>query len=88
MSKAKAFAFLVAALIYLILPTDLLPDFIQLVGYVDDALLMLAAAWVFYRKWKAKPARALPPPAPTGPRTRQGPAEGRTTPPPDPPKKD
>ena len=34
---------IVSALAYLILPTDMVPDFIPVVGYTDDAAALLAA---------------------------------------------
>jgi len=49
---------LVAALIYFISPVDLLPDFIPLVGYIDDAAIFSLVLNVFhfdldrYRTWK------------------------------------
>jgi uncharacterized membrane protein YkvA (DUF1232 family) len=53
-------AAVVAALIYVISPVDLIPDFIPVIGYVDDAavvsvcILLVEKDLVKYRKWKAK----------------------------------
>ena len=53
-------AAVVAALIYVISPVDLIPDFIPVIGYVDDAavvsvcLLLVEQDLVKYREWKAK----------------------------------
>lgn len=38
----KTKALLIAGLIYFLLPTDLTPDFIPLIGYIDDAAVMTA----------------------------------------------
>ena len=35
-------AMLIAGLIYFLLPTDLTPDFIPLIGYIDDAAVLTA----------------------------------------------
>ena len=49
---------IVAALLYVISPIDLIPDFIPLVGLVDDALVVGACLALVeqdlhaYRKWK------------------------------------
>lgn len=39
---------ILAAIVYLVLPYDLLPDFIGLPGRIDDVLIMAWLAW-FYR---------------------------------------
>lgn len=44
---AKAVAFLVVA--YALSPIDLVPDFIPVLGYVDDVLLLPALIWVAVR---------------------------------------
>jgi uncharacterized membrane protein YkvA (DUF1232 family) len=31
------------------MPLDLVPDFIPVVGYLDDLLVILGAAWLFLR---------------------------------------
>ena len=38
----KTKTLLLAGLIYFLLPTDLTPDFIPLIGYIDDAAVMTA----------------------------------------------
>ena len=39
-----------AGLVYLALPLDLIPDFVPVVGYLDDLLLvMLLVAWLLLR---------------------------------------
>lgn len=53
-------AAVVAALIYVISPIDLIPDFIPVIGYVDDAavvsvcLLLVEKDLMKYKEWKAK----------------------------------
>jgi len=42
-------AVLPAVLLYLAMPLDLVPDFIPVVGYLDDLLVVLGAAWLFLR---------------------------------------
>lgn len=49
---------ILAAVIYIVLPTDLIPDSIPYVGYLDDALVMaftmklVAADVQIYRDWR------------------------------------
>jgi len=56
----KTIAAIVGALIYFISPVDVIPDFIPVVGYLDDAavigfaLKMIEKDLSEYRKWKAK----------------------------------
>jgi uncharacterized membrane protein YkvA (DUF1232 family) len=38
----KTKTLLLAGLIYFLLPTDLTPDFLPLIGYIDDAAVMTA----------------------------------------------
>ncbi len=45
----RARAILPAVVLYLAMPLDLVPDFIPVVGYLDDLLVVLAAAWLFLR---------------------------------------
>ena len=55
-------AAIVAALLYVLSPVDLIPDFIPVVGYVDDALVMAACLKMVeqdlykYKEWKIKQA--------------------------------
>lgn len=42
-------ALLPAVLLYPAMPLDIVPDFIPVVGYLDDVLVILGAAWVFLR---------------------------------------
>ena len=55
-------AAIVAALLYVLAPIDLITDFIPVVGYIDDALVV-AACWAMverdlynYKDWKEKQA--------------------------------
>ena len=34
-------------ILYLLSPIDLIPDFIPVLGYIDDLLILLLALWVF-----------------------------------------
>jgi uncharacterized membrane protein YkvA (DUF1232 family) len=45
----RARAILPALVLYLAMPLDIIPDFIPVVGYLDDVLIVLAAAWLFLR---------------------------------------
>ena len=42
-------------LLYLVMPIDLLPDLIPLIGFTDDIMVVLAGlgftAWGFWRAW-------------------------------------
>jgi len=55
-------AAIVAALLYVFSPVDLIPDFIPVVGYVDDALVVAACLAMVeqdlhtYKEWKVKQA--------------------------------
>jgi uncharacterized membrane protein YkvA (DUF1232 family) len=47
---------LMGLVLYLMLPIDIVPDFIPVVGYVDDALLALFVLWILL---KATPRAVL-----------------------------
>ena len=55
-------AAIVAALLYVLNPIDLIPDFIPVVGYIDDALVVAACLAMVeqdlqnYKDWKKKNA--------------------------------
>jgi uncharacterized membrane protein YkvA (DUF1232 family) len=40
---------LLGLVLYLMLPIDIVPDFIPVLGYVDDALLALFVLWILLR---------------------------------------
>lgn len=48
----------VVSLVYLVLPVDLVPDFIPLLGQVDDLLALLAAVGLSLHTWHQ--LRAVP----------------------------
>ena len=56
-------AAIVAALLYVLCPVDLIPDFIPVVGYLDDAAVVAACIALVrqdlsnYKKWKAAQSR-------------------------------
>jgi uncharacterized membrane protein YkvA (DUF1232 family) len=60
-------AAIVAALLYVLNPFDLIPDFIPGVGYVDDALVVAVCLAMVeqdlhdYKEWKKKQARTANP---------------------------
>ncbi len=35
--------------LYLLMPIDLIPDFIPVVGYLDDVLVLMLGLWLFLR---------------------------------------
>ena len=45
----KVLAWTVAGVVYLLWPFDLIPDFLALVGWVDDLLI---AGFSFYMAWR------------------------------------
>lgn len=47
--KALKYWLILAALLYLLLPFDFLPDFLGLPGRVDDLLMMVWFAWLYRR---------------------------------------
>ena len=56
----RMIASLAGALIYFISPIDLIPDWIPMAGFLDDAAILAAvfklseADLIFYRRWKRK----------------------------------
>ncbi len=60
----RAIAAVVAALLYVLNPLDLVPDFIPLVGWLDDGAILAACLMMIegdlhaYRKWKVDRAHA------------------------------
>ena len=54
----KAAVWALAGFLYLVWPFDALPDWAVLVGWVDDALVVLLAAYMAYRAYQKK----APPP--------------------------
>lgn len=44
----KTKAIITAALLYVVLPTDLTPDFIPFIGYIDDAAIVAAVVKTLY----------------------------------------
>lgn len=47
--KALKYWLILAALLYLLMPWDFLPDFLGLPGRVDDLLMMAWLAWLYHR---------------------------------------
>lgn len=45
----RARVILPALVAYLAMPLDVVPDFIPVLGYLDDVLIVLAAAWLLLR---------------------------------------
>ena len=53
------------ALIYVISPLDLIPDWIPVIGWLDDLGVVALCSWYFVREVRKHAAqRALPPPTP------------------------
>lgn len=57
MSRKRVLAYLVACLAYILLPTDLVPDYWPMVGWIDDLVALLATLYLIIR------GRRPPPPA-------------------------
>lgn len=66
---------ILAALVYLLLPYDLLPDFFGLPGRIDDVLMMAWLVW-FYRNHAAHTIASGTGPDPTGRSAGEGPGQG------------
>ncbi|WP_340146435.1 YkvA family protein [Halomonas sp. PA16-9] len=49
----SAFGMMALALGYLVLPFDLIPDFLMLIGVVDDVLIVAGCSIVSISAWKA-----------------------------------
>lgn len=58
--KRKAVVFLIAAVVYLVLPVDVVPDFLPLVGWVDDLLVIGLGIWGAFRSLPRNDQKALP----------------------------
>jgi uncharacterized membrane protein YkvA (DUF1232 family) len=50
-------ALLVSTLAYIIWPADLLPDFIPVIGEIDDVAVVLSGLWLFIRLCPAEIVR-------------------------------
>ncbi len=44
---------LVAAIVYFLSPIDLIPDFIPVIGYVDDLIIVPTLIWLAFRQIEA-----------------------------------
>jgi uncharacterized membrane protein YkvA (DUF1232 family) len=60
----KAAVWALAGFLYLVWPFDALPDWAVLVGWVDDALVVLLAAYMAYRAYSKRPPEDDPPRGP------------------------
>ncbi len=54
MSQTRAVAIIVAAILYLLMPFDALPDFMPLVGWLDDLLVAIVTASYLYNQLKGR----------------------------------
>lgn len=61
MTQTRAAAILIAALLYALLPTDLVPDFLPLIGWLDDFLAVGLAGYLLWRNWKGRLGGRTPP---------------------------
>lgn len=71
---------IVAALVYFILPYDLIPDFLGFAGRIDDLLVMGWLAWVYRRQMRSyfdTHSRQTPPEGSTN--ESSGPGRSRST---------
>lgn len=54
LTRTRALALLAAAALWVVSPWD--GDFLPVVGWIDDALIMAFAIWTAYKSWRsAKP---------------------------------
>lgn len=76
--SAKSLMLIIAALLYFIMPADLIPDFLIGLGYIDDVALL---AWTMrsisgelnkYAEWKRIQSSAMGPERAKSSRTRPG----------------
>ncbi|MDZ7696826.1 MAG: DUF1232 domain-containing protein [Deltaproteobacteria bacterium] len=50
----------VSGILYILIPVDILPDFIPLIGQIDDTVILLVCLYLLerdlqkYKKWKAE----------------------------------
>ena len=58
--QRKAAVLLIASLLYLVMPVDLVPDLIPLIGWVDDLLVVALGVWSAFKSLPRSQPKALP----------------------------